>query len=106
MSDLFDRYRVIDADSHVSEPADTWTARVSTKWGDRVPHIERQGAKDVWFVGGEPVLPVGTTAIAGFDGTLPDCPDTMDDIPAGAHSADARLAYLDQETLILIPKIQ
>jgi hypothetical protein len=71
MADLFDRYLVIDVDSHISEPADVWTSRVSSKWGAVVPHIERQRGKDIWFVGGEPVLPIGTTAIAGFDGTLP-----------------------------------
>ena len=42
MPDLFDRYRVIDVDSHVSEPADVWTSRVSSRWGDSVPHIERE----------------------------------------------------------------
>ena len=53
--DLFDRYRVIDVDAHVTEPADLWTARVSSRWGDRVPHIERLGDKDVWMVAGRPV---------------------------------------------------
>jgi predicted TIM-barrel fold metal-dependent hydrolase len=108
MADLFDRYRVIDVDSHISEPADVWTSRVSSKWGAVVPHIERQRGKDIWFVGGEPVLPIGTTAIAGFDGTLPDCPDTMDDIPDGAHLAAGRLAYLDQEGIyaqVLYPNV-
>ena len=87
MADLFDRYQVIDVDSHISEPADLWTSRVSKKWGDAVPHIvnEPRSGKDIWKVGGAMVLPVGTTAIAGFDGTLPECPDTMDDIPPGAH---------------------
>ncbi len=97
MADLFDRYRVIDVDSHVSEPADLWTSRVASKWGDAVPHIRNMGGKDIWFVGEKLVLPVGTTAIAGYDGTLPDFPDTMDDIPPGAHLASERLAYLDRE---------
>ncbi|MDZ7726771.1 MAG: hypothetical protein U5Q44_00480 [Dehalococcoidia bacterium] len=37
---VVERIKVIDADSHVSEPADLWTSRVSTaKWGDLVPHV-------------------------------------------------------------------
>ena len=29
---MFDRYKVIDVDTHITEPADVWTARVSSKW--------------------------------------------------------------------------
>ena len=110
MKDLFDRFRVIDVDSHVSEPADVWTSRVASRWGDDVPHIERDPAtgKDTWLIGGEPILQVGQTAIAGFDGTLPECPDTMEDIPLGAHSAKERLAYLDAEGIhaqVLYPNV-
>lgn len=110
MPDLFDRYRVIDADSHVSEPADLWTSRVSRRWGDAVPHIRREprSGKDIWYIGDTLVLPVGMTAIAGFDGTLPECPDTMDDIPPGAHLADERLAHLDREGIhaqVLYPNV-
>ena len=85
MGDLFDRHRVIDVDSHISEPSDLWTSRVSGKWGDAVPHtrIDPASGKEIWWLGGEPTLPVGMTAIAGFDGALPDCPDTMADIPRG-----------------------
>ena len=34
MADLFDRYKVIDVDTHVTEPRDVWTSRVSSKWFD------------------------------------------------------------------------
>ncbi len=108
MPDLFDRYKVIDVDSHVSEPADLWTSRVASKWGDAVPHIKNMGGKDIWFIGDTLVLPVGTVAIAGYDGTLPEFPDTMDDIPPGAHLPEARLAYLDEEGLhaqVLYPNV-
>jgi predicted TIM-barrel fold metal-dependent hydrolase len=108
MTDLFDRYRVIDVDSHVSEPADLWTSRVASKWGDSVPHIRNLGGKDIWYIGDQLVMPVGPTAIAGFDGTLPEFPDTMADIPAGAHLPQARLEYLDREGIhaqVLYPNV-
>ena len=38
---LFDRFDVIDVDTHVTEPPDTWASRMSTRWGDAIPHIER-----------------------------------------------------------------
>ena len=34
-TDLFDRMRVVDVDSHLTEPPDTWTARVPAKLRDR-----------------------------------------------------------------------
>ena len=40
---LFDRIRVIDIDTHVTEPAGVWTDRLASKWGDRVPRIQRMG---------------------------------------------------------------
>lgn len=37
---ITDTLRVIDADTHVLEPYDLWTSRMSaTKWGDRIPHV-------------------------------------------------------------------
>ena len=41
------RLPVVDADSHLSEPPDLWTSRLSgRRWGDAVPHLvfdERHG---------------------------------------------------------------
>ena len=34
---MFERFSVIDADTHVTEPRDTWTARVSSRVGRRHP---------------------------------------------------------------------
>ena len=48
---LFDRYRAIDTDTHITEPPDVWTARVSTqKWGDSVPHVKQVDGRDIWFI--------------------------------------------------------
>jgi hypothetical protein len=30
---------IIDADSHVCEPPDTWTSRMPSKWGELIPRI-------------------------------------------------------------------
>jgi len=110
MTDLFERHRVIDADSHVTEPADLWTSRVASRWGDAIPHIKKVPGtqKEFWWLAGKPVHPVGSTALAGFDGTLPECPDTMEDCPPGAYDAAERLAYLDREGIhaqVLYPNV-
>jgi hypothetical protein len=38
MERLLERYRPIDMDTHITEPADVWTARGASKWGDKIPH--------------------------------------------------------------------
>ena len=30
---------IVDVDSHVTEPPDLWTSRLSPKWGDEVPQV-------------------------------------------------------------------
>ena len=46
---------IIDTDTHVMEPPDLWTSRLSaTRWGDDIPHVvfdERFG-RDRWLIGG------------------------------------------------------
>ncbi len=108
MSDLFDRFRVIDTDTHITEPADLWTSRVPAKWRDRVPHIERMGGKDIWILDGKPVGMPGIFSMAGFDGTVPDFPDTYDDIPASTFDPTARLEHMDREGIyaqLLYPNV-
>ena len=105
---IFARHRVIDVDTHVTEPADVWTARVSQKWGKLVPHVERRGRKDVWVVGDKVLMPVGITAAAEFDGIIPDFPDTYADCIPASYDAGARLAYMDREGIhaqILYPNV-
>ena len=44
----------IDADTHITEPADLWTSRVSKKWGDRVLHVKQDNeGTNAWFVADE-----------------------------------------------------
>jgi len=108
MSPLFDRHRVIDVDTHITEPPDVWTSRVASKWGNDIPHIERLGNKDVWIVAGKPAVPPGMVTMAGFDGTIPDFRDTFDELPKSAHDAEARLEHMDREGIwaqVLYPNV-
>lgn len=105
---FFDRFRVIDVDTHVTEPADVWTSRMASRWGDLVPHIEKVGGKDVWFVGEAPVGAPGAYSVAGYDGTFPDFPDGYDDIPKSTWDAQARLEHMDAEGIwaeVLYPNV-
>ena len=105
---MFERYRVIDVDTHITEPPDTWSARMSSKWGDAVPRIERIDGFDTWVIDGTPWAKPGNTAMAGFDGTLPDGPATYADMHPGAWDPAARVAFMDDqgiEAQVLYPNI-
>ena len=48
---LFDRCKAIDVDTHITEPPDVWTSRVSSKWGDLVPHVVNHEGRALWMIG-------------------------------------------------------
>ena len=106
---LFDRIRAIDTDTHITEPPDVWTARVSTrKWGDSVPHVRKVGERDVWFIRDQAVGSPGFTSMAGFNGSIPDSPRGYDEIPKSSYDAAARLAHMDAEGIwaqVLYPNV-
>ena len=94
--DFIDQLKVHDVDTHVLEPPDLWTARMSKKWGDVVPHIVRVNEKDVWFSGDVRIgTAIGGQAQAGWTAPYPDAPYRYEEAPAGAWQADARLAWMD-----------
>ena len=106
--DIFDRIRVIDVDTHITEPADVWTSRVPRKWVDRVPRVVRMQGKDVWMLDGQFVGSPGIFTYAGFDGTIPESRDTYEDCPAAAYDAKARIQHMDDEGIyaqILYPNV-
>ena len=108
MTDLFSDIAVIDVDTHLTEPPDVWTSRVSSKWGDAIPHIEHVNGQDVWMSKGERIASPGSTAMAGFDGVIPNFPAGFADIPAATYDAHERLAHLDREGLyanVLYPNV-
>jgi predicted TIM-barrel fold metal-dependent hydrolase len=89
-------YTLIDVDSHVTEPPDTWTTRTATKYRERVPQVRRVDDRDVWFIDGEVALPVGPTAPAGWCEPPPAMPKTYDDLLPAAYDAHARLDLLEE----------
>ena len=107
-SSVFDRIKAIDVDTHITEPSDVWTSRVSKKWGDRVPHVERREGRDIWLIGDEMVGGPGFTTLACFDGSYPDCPMGYDDIPKASYDARARLDFMDKDGIfaaVLYPNV-
>jgi predicted TIM-barrel fold metal-dependent hydrolase len=105
---IFDRFDVIDIDTHLTEPADVWTSRLGSVWGDRIPHIRRVDGTDLWFVGDTVVGMPGAYSMAGHTGTPPDFRKNYDEIPASMYDAAARLAFMDDEKIhaqVLYPNV-
>jgi predicted TIM-barrel fold metal-dependent hydrolase len=102
------QYSIIDVDSHVTEPPDVWTSRVAKRHVERVPQVRRIDGADIWFLDGERIAEVGSTAPAGTSFVLPEMPRTYDDILPAAYDANARLALLDDEGIwaqLLYPNV-
>jgi predicted TIM-barrel fold metal-dependent hydrolase len=105
---FFDRYKVIDVDTHITEPPTVWTDRVSKKWGDQVPHVKHIDGRDLWVVGDQMIGGPGFTTAAGFEGSYPEFRNGFHDIPKSSWDAQARLDYMDEEGIygaILYPNV-
>jgi predicted TIM-barrel fold metal-dependent hydrolase len=95
---LCERFAVADVDSHVIEPPDPWTSRVSSRWGDVVPHVkfDERTREDRWYLGSKRLSGVAAFALAGWRDYPPSHPPTLHDAMPAAVDAKARLAYLDE----------
>ena len=96
---IVERIPVIDVDTHISEPHDVWTSRVSTqRWGDLVPHVEWDDAaqKDRWYMGGKRFMPTASGAMAGWKLPPPSHPPTLAEADPGSFDAAVRLQRMDE----------
>src|SRR4051812_12089219 len=94
-----DRYRVIDSDTHVIEPYDLWTSRISVaKYGDMVPHVrwDESMQEDAWFFGDSRIGPAASAAQAGWREFPPNHPPRLSDVDPATWDAGARLKRMDE----------
>ena len=59
-ADLTEGIKVIDVDTHISEPLDLWTSRATPKYRDRVPQMRMLDGKWVWTIDGDRSMGVGS----------------------------------------------
>jgi predicted TIM-barrel fold metal-dependent hydrolase len=96
--DFADQISVIDTDTHVIEPYDLWTSRISVdKWGDKVPHVQWDpvSSEDAWFTGGQRLHYAAGSAMAGYPEYPPDHPRTMSDAHPSTYDVEERLKAMD-----------
>jgi len=61
---LFEGIKIVDCDTHFTEPADLWTANAPAGLKDKMPHVERVGEADKWVVNGRDFGSLGGNVIA------------------------------------------
>ena len=102
MSDtlLVDDLRVIDTDTHVSEPPDLWTSRVPAKWRDEVPHVELNPgrATSTGASATRGSWASASTPSPGWKEFPPDTPRQLEDdgVDPGAWDPTERLRRMDE----------
>ena len=100
MPDALQGIKVIDIDTHLTEPPDLWTAQVPATSKDRVPYVKRAGAVDQWFYKDTPLGFGGGAAntVIGrnrekYRGTV--TLDTYEEVDSSTLDAKARLKIMN-----------
>lgn len=101
-ADCFEGYKVIDADTHLSEPHDMWVKRAPAKFKDRVPQMGVVDGKKSWVIDGDMVIGKGACPNSAIlkDGTKPPgfafLNYLMEDVHLGASQVKERLEFMDE----------
>ena len=91
--------RIIDADTHVTEPLDLWTSRLSTeKWGNLIPHVrfDEDAKEEVWYFGDKKIYAAGLASGASWTEYPPDHPKKLADSPVRNYDPVKRLEHMDE----------
>ncbi len=101
---------IIDTDTHVVEPPDLWTSRVSSKWGDLVPHVawDPVAEEEAWYSGAARLGAVGAPAMAGWSEHPPYHPRRFADTDPASWDPTRRAAVMDSygiKSQILYPNV-
>jgi predicted TIM-barrel fold metal-dependent hydrolase len=102
--------RVIDADTHLTEPVDLWTARIPPRFRDQAPRVSFDESTHSWRwqIGNRLGSMVGNYSVAGWPEFPPSCPPTLEDADPAAYDARARLAHMDANGIyaqVLYPNV-
>lgn len=111
MGALAEKFKIIDVDTHVVEPYDLWTSRISVaKYGDKVPqvrHIAEEG-EDFWYFNGQRLGPAAGTSMAGWPEHAPKHPKTWNEVDPSSSDAHLRLKKMDESGIwaqVLYPNV-
>ncbi len=91
--------RVIDVDTHLSEPGDLWTSRAPVGWVDRVPQTREVDGVEHWFIDGVDMGFAGAASVVKRDGSKEPGVEFrtwgLDVVHAASHDVTARVEMMD-----------
>ena len=90
------KYGLISVDDHVQEPPDLWSSRLSkSRWGERIPHLERADGVERWIVDGQLLLD-GPARAAVLMADRNREPERWEEVPPAAYRPSERLKAMDE----------
>ena len=90
---------VVSTDDHVIEHPDVWTSRMAgSRWGKRIPHLERHSdGAEYWLIDGNRLPLLGSGSAGALTADRTSEPSRFEDIPKAAWAPPQRLAAMDQD---------
>ena len=94
---LFAGIKIVDCDTHFTEPPDLWTANAPAGMKEKMPHVRRIDGADQWFVGDRHFGSIGGNVIAKDRNKLLArlAFQNYDEIDAGSYAVGPRLEIMD-----------
>ncbi len=112
MAKLDTDIKIIDADTHYTEPYDLWTSRAPKGYEDRVLRVEKHNGVDTWVVDGREIgFARGGGVVARDSSKIPFFESSdkgLDWVHEGAFDPAARLALMDDcgiHAQVLFPNV-
>jgi len=102
---LIEGIKIIDADTHLSEPHDLWTSRAPARLKDRVPRVKFVDGVRKWVIDDDMPLSAGASPISVIhkDGSKSRSLEffnyQIEDVHAGAYDTAARLKVMDETNI-------
>lgn len=95
---LFAGIKIVDCDTHFTEPQDLWTSHAPAGMRDKMPHVRRIDGADRWYVGEKDFGSLGGNVIAKDKNKLLGklAFQTYDEIDPGSYDVKARLQHMDE----------
>ncbi len=96
-SPLVSGIRVVDCDTHFTEPRDMWTSRAAARMKDRMPTIRRVDGMDKWFIGDLDCGTIGGSVIGADKNKLLGklSHPTFEKMHPASYDVKPRLAIMD-----------